>query len=174
MMKRSFSKYLTLVSMSGLALAAAACGGDDAGGSHEDLDPEADGCEHMIEGPSEAVTAVADMAADAPDIGEHHIRWEITLVDDGAGMFGGYVDLVVEEAGESVFFGDADIQLTLRDAAGNEVPLHDADDSITACTEVVASNTYELGVGTYQLELGPSTESTFRVVVIPAGEHTEH
>lgn len=167
-MKRPFSKYLTLFSMSALMLAA--CGDDDAGGAHGDLDPEADGCEHMIEGPAESVTAVADMAADGPDVGEHHIRWEITLVDDGAGNFGGYVDLVVEEEGESIFFGNADIPLIIRDASGDEVPLKRADDSITECTEVDASNSYDLGVGTYQLELGPTTESRFDVVVILAGE----
>lgn len=169
-MKCLFSKYLTLFSISGLLVATAACGGDDAGGEHEDLDPEADACEHMIEGPAESVTAVADMAADAPDMGEHHIRWEIALVDDGAGAFSGYVDLVVEEEGESILFGSADIPVTVRDASGNEVPLRRADDSITACTEVDASNSYELGVGTYQLELGPTTESAISVVVILAGE----
>lgn len=168
------SRRLALLSISGLLLATAACGGDDAGGSHEELEPEADGCEHMIEGPNQEITAIADMAGDAPDMGEHHVRWDIALVDDGTGMFSGYVDLVVEEEGESIFFGDADIPLTIWDANGDEVPLHSADDSITECTEVDASNTYELGVGTYLLGLGPTTEATFSVVVIPAVAHAEH
>jgi hypothetical protein len=168
--KRLFSKYLALSLISGLLLATAACGGDDAGGSHDELDPEADGCEHMIEGPNQEVTAIGDMAADAPDTGEHHIRWNIALVDDGSGTFNGYVDLVVEEAGEGIFFLDHDIPMTIWDAAGDEVPLLRADDSITACTEVDASNTYELGVGTYLLGFGPTTQPSVSVVVIPAGE----
>ena len=168
-MKRLFSKHLALFLISGLVLASSACG-DDAGGSHEELDPEADACEHMVEGPNEEVTAIADMAGEAPDTGEHHTRWDIALVDDGGGTFNGYVDLVVEEEGESIVFLDHDIPMTIWDAAGDEVPLLRADDSITACTEVDASNTYELGVGTYLLGFGPTTESSVSVIVILAGE----
>src|SRR5690606_28997802 len=107
-------------------------------------------------GPAEAVTAGADMAADAPDVGEHHTRFDVALVADGD-MYGGYVDLVVEEEGVSELFLDRSVPIKVWSPGGSEIMAHHAQTSITACTEVSLGIGYQLGVGTYLLGFGPTT-----------------
>lgn len=163
------NRLATLLAL-GLLATAAACGSDD---DHEEhATPEEDACEHMIEGPSQPVTATDDMAADAPDFGEHHTRFDITLVEDGSGMYGGYLDLVVEEEGETMLFTSAAVPVTLWDGSGNQVAAEATSDEVAACAEVSASSTYDLGVGTYLASFGPTAESSVSVVVV-AEEH-EH
>lgn len=151
-------------------LAIAGCGGHgDEHGEHGG-EPEADACEHMIEGPGQAATAVADMTADAPDVGEHHTRFDVALVADTGGMYSGYVDLVVEEAGISDVFTDSAVAMRVWNASGSEVMAHHAQSTITECTEVSQGIGYQLGVGTYSLQLGPTTEQTVSLVVVLEGE----
>ena len=156
-----------------LLAATAACGGHEGGHGHDDGTPEVDACEHMIEGPGQAATAVADMSADAPDVGEHHTRWEIALVADASGMYGGHVDLVVEEAGISDLFLAVDVPVKIWNAGGSEVTVHHAQTSITECTEVSVGLGYQLGVGTYRVGFGPTTEQAVSMVVVLEGEHEE-
>lgn len=148
-----------------------ACGGED----HHHDDPVAEACEHMQDGPAMSVTAIADMAGDAPDVGEHHIRWDIALVDRGGGAadLGGYVDLVVDEASESLLFLGADVAIALWDATGTEVAAEASNADITACAEVAVSHTFDLEVGTYLLEIGPTSETEVQLVVEQAGEHAD-
>jgi hypothetical protein len=158
-------------------LLATACGGhgdgDGHGDGHDDAMPEVDACEHMIEGPEQAATAVADMSADAPDVGEHHTRFDIALVAGASGMYAGHVDLVVEEAGISDLFLDADVPVNVSSASGSEVMAHHAQTNITECTEVSVGLGYQLGVGTYRVGFGPTTAQSVSVVVIleEEGEH---
>lgn len=160
----------TIAALALLALAPA-CGEDDSG--EEPIDPSEDACEHMIEGPAESATAIDDMSADAPDIGEHHTRFDVTLVGDQSnpGSYLGYVDLVVEETGESLIFLDADVPMQLWTAAGDEVAAEASDNAIDACTEVAISYTYDLEVGTYLMQLGSTSADQVGVVVVLAGEH---
>jgi hypothetical protein len=151
---------------------ATACGGhgDGHGDGHDDATPEIDACEHMIEGPEQAVTAVADMAADAPDMGEHHTRFDIALVAGADGMYAGHVDLVVEEAGISDLFLAADVPVNVWNPSGSEVTAHHAQTNITECTEVSVGLGYQLGVGTYRVGFGPTTAQSVSVVVILEGD----
>lgn len=157
--------------ITGALVTTAACGGHGAG--HDDATPEVDACEHMIEGPAQAVTAIADMTADAPDLGEHHTRWDIALVADASGMYAGYVDLAAEEAGISDLFLDSDVPIKVWNASGNELTVHHAQTSITECTEVSLGLGYLLGVGTYLVGFGPTTEQAVSLVVVLEGEHAE-
>jgi hypothetical protein len=154
------------------ALVTAACGEHGGhGDGHGDATAEADACEHMIEGPGQAATAIADMTADAPDLGEHHTRFDIALIADAGGMYAGYIDLAVEEAGISDLFLDRDVPVRVWNASGSEVMAHHAQTSITECTEVSLGLGYQLGVGTYLVGFGPTTEQTVSMVVVLEGEH---
>lgn len=152
---------------------ATACGGhgNGHGDGHDDATPEIDACEHMIEGPEQATTAVAGMSADAPDVGEHHTRFDIALVADASGMYGGHVDLVVEETGISDLFLDVDVPVKVSSASGSEIMAHHAQTNITECTEVSVGLGYQLGVGTYRVGFGPTTAQSVSMVVILEGEH---
>lgn len=96
--------------------------------------------------------------------------FDITLVDDGGGMHGGYLDLVVDEPGETLLFTSVDVPVTLWDASGDQVTA-EANSDVDACAEVSARSTYDLGVGTYLASFGPTMERSVSVVVVLAGEH---
>jgi hypothetical protein len=149
-----------LALLTSLALCAA-CGDEHA------ETPADDGCEHMINGPSAALTAIAEPEGDAPDMVEHHVRYDITLAGDAA-PYGGHVDLIMDEQGEYVIFLSPGVPLTLLDSSGEDVPPEVIDLDVKACAEVSAGYTFDLGVGTYRLILGPSDEPQVRVVVVDA------
>lgn len=152
-------------------LAMAGCGGDE---EEAEVSPEADACEHMIEGPNQAVTSIADIAADAPDLDEEHVRFDVDLAGDGT-MRTGYVDLVIGDAEEHMVFLSADVPMTLRDADGNELAPEATQNAIAECTEVAVGYTFDFAVGTYHMELGPTELAQVQVVFFhPGGEHEEH
>ncbi len=167
--RRAPTSLLALVAA--LALATAACGGDDDDGGMAEPSPAEDACEHMQDGPAEVATAIADMTADAPDIGEHHTRWDVTLSDDGDGNYSGYVDLVVDEEGESQVFLSADVPFTLWDANGDQVQAEESLTSVSECAEVSAAHHFDLEVGTYLASFGPASADEVQIVVVLAGEH---
>ena len=154
-----------------------ACGeSDDNNHNHENHDnhehnanhgtevtPEADGCEHMVEGPEQAVTAAA-AAADAPSITETHTRYDITIADGS-----GFVALEVAEEGEWHFFFDKDVTLTITDSADAAVAAEETIDSVAECSEVAEGAAYDLGVGTYVLTIETS-ETEVSMVPVP-GDH---
>jgi hypothetical protein len=151
-------------------LAIAACGGHgDEHGEHGG-GPEADACEHMVEGPGRAATAVAAMLGDGPDVGEHHTRFDVELVAGADGMYSGFVDLLVEEAGITDVFTDVAVPVRVWDVRYTEVMAHHAQSNITECTEVSQGIGYQLGVGTFLLGIGPTTEPTVSLVVVLEGE----
>ncbi|WP_428264336.1 hypothetical protein [Haliangium sp.] len=151
-----------------LMLLAPACGG---AGGEDSPSPEQDACEHMIEGPAQSATAVADLNADGPDLGEHHMRWDITLDADGAGGFDGYADLVVAEAGEALLFWSLDVPIELRDPSGAVITIEATLTDVAACAEVEVGHTFDLGVGTYLMHIGPSASDQVSLVVVPSDEH---
>lgn len=137
----------------------AACNGEE--------EPTAadDGCEHMINGPGAALTAIAELTGDAPDLVEDHVRYEIILAGDAA-PYGGHVDLIMDEQGEFVIFLSPDVPLTVFDSSGEDVPPEAIDTDVKECAEVSAGYTFDFGVGTYRLSLGPSDEAQVQVVVV--------
>ena len=149
-----------------LVLLAAACGGEDI-----EATPEEDACEHMIEGPSQSLTAAAlDATSDIPVIDEEHVRFDITLADiDGTNA--GKVDLAIDEAGDHVLFLNAAVSLSVTDSTGGGVAAEAMESDIAACSEVGASYTFDLEVGTYTLDFESTQQGMVQLVLIPAGEH---
>jgi hypothetical protein len=147
-----------------LPFALAACG-DDGGG--EDLDVE--GCEHLEEGPYEAVTATADTAS-APEVADDHTSYTVTLPVATAGN-AGFVRFAADEAGDFIFFLDADVDVELTDADGAVVTPEESATSSDACDTIRGKHTVELEVATYFLELSSPTIDEVNVV-IEHGAHT--
>ncbi|HWN71955.1 MAG TPA: hypothetical protein VNM90_30155 [Haliangium sp.] len=172
-MKGNYMNRVALYLTSSLAIVLAACGGphEEHGGHHEG--PEDEACDHMIDGPGLAATAIADMTADAPDTGEHSVRWDVALAAGAGGMHSGYVDLVVEEAGITDLYLDVDVPVKVWNASGGEVTVHHAQTTFTQCTEVSVGLGYQLGVGTYLVGFGPTTEEAVSMVVVLEGEHAD-
>ena len=132
------------------------------------IDDEA--CEHLVEGPSSPVLAVA--SGDGPLIGDDHTRYDITLVAAGNGHEGA-VRFAAAEAGDYVFFLDADVPLEVRDASGGVIDAEESRTSGLLCPELGARIVVPLGVGTAQLRFGPTAASVVRVVVELDGDHAE-
>lgn len=151
-------------------LAVTACG-DEAtdGGQTPDLDAaDGEGCEHLQEGPGVAITATAT-ASGAPSVDEDHRRYDTALVDVTGGK-GGVVDFGASAAGLHVIFLSADVPLFINDATGAPVAIEDSATSSTACADIKGKHVVDLGVGTYHLILGPTTETEVSIVVEPLGE----
>lgn len=129
-------------------------------------------CEHLVEGPAVAVTAVAE--GEGPLVATDHQRYDITLParSDGSGNFG-IVRLVSGEATHYRIALDADVPLTIRDGNGNTVAFEHSATASEACTEIKALHELALGVGTYSFSFGPTAQATVRAV-IEASAHDEH
>jgi hypothetical protein len=156
------------------SLALAGCGGgEDDEHAPEKVSANAEGCEHLAEGPSAPITASATAAATAPAITNDHKRYDIALADDGSGQKIGFVTFAPREAVDFVFFLGADVPLTIEDGAGGEVTVESKETSVPECTDVKARHQVALDVGTYALRFGPTAEESVSVVVEEAGGH-EH
>lgn len=153
-----------------LSVSVGGCGDDhDHDHDHEQVLPLEDACEHLADGPNEAVTAAAD-GETGPDITEDHTRWDITLtaVDGGNG---GSVTFAPAEAGEFLFAMTADIPAMLFDGNGNEVALSAPGAEDGTCDLAQASYAVDAAIGTYTLSFGPTDATTVQLVVVHAGEH---
>lgn len=151
----------------------AACGGneDNNGNNHDNNDHnneeftvEDDACEHMIEGPEVAITAVA-VGGDAPTVADTHTRYDITI-DGGSGI----VLVEIAEESEMHFFFSAGVDLTVTDASDAEIAAEETIATVAECDEVAEGAAYDLGVGTYTLTI-ETTETEVSMVPVPGGEH---
>jgi hypothetical protein len=166
-MKKTTWAWIGLV-----ALFAVGCGedADDVSVEEGEESPEEEACEHMAEGPAQAVTASA-VVAEAPDGTAEHTRIDVALVDV-SGTVGGFVNYEAAEDGEYVFFLNDDSAFTLRDAVG--VPLaSESSGPVAECGEVVVFHQYDLEVGTYIMDFEGSDETSVSVVVEALGEHSD-
>jgi hypothetical protein len=150
-----------------------ACSEDDSGDdTTEEHDEEQElleeGCTHMEDGPSFAVTATADAASAQPGAAEH-MRADVTLIGD-AGQLGGFVSVEVDEDSEFVLFLSHDVPVKVLDAQGAEVEV-EATEAVDLCSAVELAHTMDLEVGLYTLEFGPTDQATVSVVFEAAGEH---
>lgn len=147
-------------------------GGGTPGPAGAELDAEA--CEHLAEGPVVETTAAATEDA-APDVSAAHTAHAITFVDF-AGQNGGYVALQAAEAGELVLFLDADVPVAVRRAGGGDVPIEASCDPAAcsgACSTIVGRHVVDVEVGTYVLELGPTTEPSVQLAHEAVGAHDD-
>jgi hypothetical protein len=144
---------------------AAACGDDS---TEPSLEEEA--CEHLQEGPAVARTATA-AAAGAPAVSNDHMRYDVALVDVTGGK-GGFITFAAAEAGDYVFFFSADVPLAVTTSAGQPVTIAGGETGSDLCTELARSYDVPLTVGTFNLQLGPTSATSVSIVVEEEGEHT--
>jgi hypothetical protein len=136
-----------------------------ADGGAEDLDAE--GCEHMKEGPFVDVSAGA-AAATAGEVKSDHHAYRVALTTGQAG----YVKYAAAAAGDHVFFLDANVPFAVQDDQGAAVAIEESVTDFTVCTEVAVKHTVELSaVGTYYLVLGPDAAATGVTIVVEAAGH---
>lgn len=174
---------MRVILIAAAALGLAACGEDESeghahGGAHShggevpEESIEAEGCEHLAEGPASAVTAADLETTTPPPVADDHKRYDLTLVA-GEGGNVGRVEFASDEAGEHSFFLNAAVPLVVKSADGVAVTVDHTHSSSTICDEVQLWTIFTLGVGTYWLEIGP-TEVTEVGLVIEAGHgHAE-
>ena len=141
--------------------------------NHGGEDLAAEGCEHMKDGPSQAVTAAAEASGTLEDVALAHTRVDITLADY-MGMKGGFVRYEAAETGDYVFFVDSDVALEVRDDADAVVAFEEMGVAVDACAEVAVQHTIELEAGkSYKIVLGPTDAASVKIVSEHAGEHAE-
>jgi hypothetical protein len=164
-------------------LSLAACGEDEGDGHADDGEHahggevpstsiEAEGCEHLADGPASMVTA-GDLATTTPPaVSDDHKRYDLTLVAAEGGNVG-RVEFASDEAGEHSFFLNTQVPFVVKSADGVALTVDHTHSSSTLCDEVQLWSIFTLGVGTYWLEVGP-TEVTGVGLVIEAGHgHAE-
>ncbi len=155
-------KLLAALLMS-TALLAAGCGGDD----EEEENPDVEGCEHLKEGPSTAVTAT--LTGTPPAVDDDHRRYDITLVS-GTGGNTGSVSFAAAEATDYIIYTSADVGLLVKNASGATVEVEESAKSSSECTEIKGRHVVPMTVGTYTLTFGPSTASSVSIVIEHAHE----
>jgi len=141
------------------------------GGEEEEENVDVEGCEHLQEGPSTAVTATAATAG-APAVKDDHRRYDVTLVDVTGGK-GGSVTFAAAEEGDYVLFTSADVQVAITDANGQAVAPEASVKSSTECTEIKGRHTIPMKVGTHTLTFGPTTQTSVSLVIEPAAHDHE-
>ena len=149
-----------------------ACG-DEHDHDHDGESAEEEACEHMADGPFESVTATTD-ATGAPSIAIEHTRVNVALVDDGNGEYSGFVSFPAGEATEIQFFMSADVPVAITDADGNALVAQETGGASDLCpANVLASAVYDLEVGTYTIQIGPTSESEIGIAHEEAGTHSD-
>lgn len=141
--------------------------------NHEEGGAEEEACEHMVDGPFASVTATAD-STDAPSIAIEHTRVNVELVDDGNGEYSGFVTFPAGEATEVLFFMSSDVPVAITDSTGNALAAEETGGASDMCpTDVLASAVYDLEVGTYTIQIGPTSETEIGIVHEEAGAHSD-
>ncbi len=128
-------------------------------------------CEHLAEGPGTAVTAVA--GGEGPLIADDHRRYDVTLVPVSGGN-GGQIRFAADEPGDFLFFTSAEVDFTVSTLTGDAILLEELIPGSEVCDAVGAKWIFHLEVGTYRLELGPTSETLLSFVVEHGGAHEEH
>lgn len=160
-----------------LQYAAIGCGDDHDDGhdhghdhdhsSHDNLDPTGEACFHMAGGPATEITAggTESEAADTQSSDWEHKRVDVTLNDDGAGGFNGYLTYEAGEDAEFIFFtsGEFTIQIDGVDAESTA--------AVTECSEVVNALVFDLTVGEHLVFIAATT-GTVSLVAEEAGDHS--
>ena len=139
-------------------------------GDEEGENADAEGCEHLQEGPVSSVNASASTSG-APAVNNDHRRYDITLTDVTGGK-GGTVSFAAAEEAHYIIFSNADVPLAVRDANGQTVSAEESVKSSSACTEIKGRHTFPMKVGTHTITFGPTTEDSVSIVIEEeAGEH---
>ncbi len=138
-----------------ILLFATACGDDNKTTTEVVETPEGEACEHLAEGPFKAVTAAAASIDAVENAAVEHTRVNVALTDY-EGAKGGFVEFEADATGDFLMFLSADVPLTVFDSSGNEVVIESTTLGSDLCTDIAATHTVELEVGTYVLAFGPT------------------
>lgn len=146
----------------GIGLAAVFATGCDEHG--HGAEPGDDACEHLEGGPVVPVTA--GTAESAPILASSHTRYDIAL---GAERM---VRVPIGEAAEYYFFFASAVTLVVKDADGTVVAAETSGSTDEQCDLVGAWFVFDLGVGTYTLEVTPPGSATeTQLVFFEEGGH---
>jgi hypothetical protein len=126
---------------------------------------DAEGCEHLQQGPGVSLTASAS-ASGAPAVSNDHKRYDLTL-PSGSGS----VSFAAGEATDFVFFLSADVPLKVSSSAGAQVDFESSAKSSEQCSDIKGRHVAPLQVGTYTLTFGPSSLDKVSLVIEEAGGH---
>lgn len=124
---------------------------------------DVDACEHMIDGPSQAVAPVESRELDGNDVTPGHVRWDCGFLFGGSGYPYGNVELVVEEPGAIAIYKDPELAMGLTDMNGTEQVAESIEP--TTCTTTMERHTFNLGAGTYELSYGSFYANAHLVVL---------
>jgi hypothetical protein len=162
------NKKLLAALLMSTALLATACGDDE----HEEESADVEGCEHLQEGPSVALTATT--TGTPPAVSNDHRRYDLTLVD-GTGGKTGSVSFAAAEATDYVIYTSADVPLTILNASSVEVEIEESAKSSAQCAEIKGRHVVPMAVGTHTLTFGPTTAASVSIVIEEAShEGHEH
>ena len=137
---------------------------DAAGGEAAAENVEAEGCEHLAEGPATALTAAAPGSAEVPAVSDDHTRYDITVAT-ADGVTAGVVEFASDAAGEHSLFFNTEVGLEVTGPDGAVVPVDHAHTSSTLCAEIKYWAIYDLDVGTYRLRLSPAQPGVVGLVI---------
>lgn len=145
-----------------LIATAAACGEDE-----HDADPDAEGCEHLQDGPYADVTATATRNGTVPPpaVAADHKAYTVTLPLAAIG----YVSFAAAEATDYVVFLDLPAAFAVLDATGAQVAIEASETGSPACEAIRGKHTFALPVGTVYFALGPNMGMLNLVVEEAAG-----
>ena len=132
---------------------------------------DVEGCEHLKEGPASAVTATAATSG-APAVSNDHKRYDITL-PAGTGGNVGSVSFASAKASDYVLFLGADVPVKVTGSSG-DVAFEETAKASEQCTEVKGRHVVPLGVGTYTLTFGPTTQTSVSLVIEETSHDEEH
>lgn len=163
---------LAILATSACSPAAAPTPGPSAGpAASTALAVDADGCEHLQEGPSQAVEAnLPSMSRMPATIKPGHQRWDVSLLAEG-GARQGTLTLENDKAGDVAIYMSKDLPLMLRQSGqAGPVPFKSVVKAVDACGAVKARYVATLGVGLYWVDLGPHSEASVNMVVEPVSD----
>jgi hypothetical protein len=148
---------------------AAGCSGDD----QEEEGVDAEGCEHLEDGPASPVNAAPE-AADASAVSNDHMRYDVGLLPlEGGDGNGGFVRFDSDEQSDFVVFLDAPVDLAVTTSDGDPVEIEESAARSDACATIRGRHVVALGVGTHYFELGP-TEVEEVGLVLEETAHEDH
>jgi hypothetical protein len=130
---------------------------------------DADACEHFDKGPITAVTATdSSTAAATPLVSTPHTRFDITL--PGTGSRSGFARFSVSKAGDYILYLNKATDLQVLSEARTPINPKESATSGNGCATVNVRKVYPLTVGTYYLQVGPTSEMQVNFVAIAADD----
>ena len=122
-------------------------------------DPAAEACEHLTDGPAQAVVAkTTSVAAELADVSKSHTRFDVTLPADASGTYAGYVKFLAPTAGGYLLVANALVPMQVLDSGGSAlVPVSTV--VASACPAAKTQLELMFGISTYRVKIGPISQA---------------